>query len=271
VVAAGDTLFGLSLRYGLDLDSIAAANGLIPESAGLQVSQELLIPWPTATPPLQAIQVELDGQLVVADPADCPRYTIQSGDTLFGIAAFYGVDMAAILQVNRLTEQSVMLPGDTLCIPTIIRGGVLTATPGPSPTPTSTPPPLGPELLYPPPGQVVEPPEGPVLLQWAAVKDLQEDEWYMVELADLTRPDSHALRAFTRANALRLPDEWRPDEAAVHLLRWRVRIVRVTGQRQDGTFVYTFGGRASVERLFTWLGALPTPTPSPSPPATPSA
>jgi LysM repeat protein len=236
----------------------------------LQVGQQLLIPWPTPTAPLQAIQVEIGGESVVADPANCPRYTIQSGDTLFGISAFYGVDMAAILQVNRLTEQSVMLPGDTLCIPTIIRGGVLAPTPGPSPTPTATPPAAGPQLLYPADGAVVSPPEGPVLLQWASVKDLSSDEWYMLELTDLSDLESHALRAFTRQNALRLPEGWRPEDPTEHLLRWKVSIVRVTGQRQDGSFIYTFGGRSSQERLLIWLGAIPTVTPSPSPEPSPT-
>jgi hypothetical protein len=110
-----------------------------------------------------------------------------------------------------------------------------------------------------------------VLLQWAAVKELQVDEWYMVELTDLSRPDSHAHRAFTRANALAVPEEWRPDDPEGHLLRWRVSIVLVTGRRHDGSFVYTFGGRASEDRLLTWVGAIPTPSATPTPPVTPEA
>ncbi|MCA9994071.1 MAG: hypothetical protein KDE29_23985, partial [Anaerolineales bacterium] len=79
-------------------------------------------------------------------------------------------------------------------------------------------------------------------------------------------------QGFTRQNSFRLPDTWRPIVAEEHRYRWRVSIVSVTGQRQDGGFIYTFGGRASQDGYFTWLGAVPTPTPTPTPlpSATPS-
>jgi hypothetical protein len=39
-------------------------------------------------------------------------------------------------------------------------------------------------------------------------------------------------------------------------------LVIVTGQRDDGGFIYTYGGRFSEEGTFTWLGAVPTATPT---------
>jgi LysM repeat protein len=262
-VASSETLFGLGLFYGITADSIAEANGL-PPGSGIQVAQNLVIPWPTATPPLVPIEVEVAGQVIIADPTGCEFYQIQDGDTLFGIASRSGVDLRAILAINRLSDQVLLQPGDALCIPEIIRNGVLPPTPGPSATPTQTPPPQGPQLLYPANETVVDPPEGPLVLQWAAVKDLAPDEWYMVEVTNLTLPDSHPMRGFTRRTAFRVPSTWRPTVEETHLFRWQVSIIVVTGEREDGSFIYTFGGNSSEPDFFSWLGHIPTPTPTPT-------
>lgn len=262
-VTSGETLFGISLRYGVSMESIAATSGL-PLDAALQVSQQLLIPWPTATPPLVPVEVDIGGETIIADPTDCRIYEIKGGDTFFGIAARERVDLRALMAANRLTEQSVLQPGDTVCIPAIIRGGVLPATPGPSPTPAPTEPPAGPSLLYPIQQAEVTPAEEPFFLQWVAVKDLAEDERYMVELTDLSDVESHPIRGFTRQTSFQVPEAWRPTVLETHLFRWRVTIARVTGERQDGSYIYSFAGRTSDDAYFTWLGAIPTPTPPPT-------
>jgi LysM repeat protein len=269
-VASGETLFGISLRYGVSMESIVAVSGLPPNPA-LQVSQQLLIPWPTATPPLTAVEVDIGGETIIADPSNCRIYEIQSGDTFFGIAARERIDLRAMMAANRLTEQSILQPGDTICIPEIIRGGVLPPTPGPSPTPSPTAPPAGPSLLYPIQDAEVTLDDEPLFLQWVAVKDLADDEWYMVELTDLSAVESHPIRGFTRQTSFQVPGSWRPTVPETHLLRWRVTIVRVIGERQDGSFIYTFAANSSDDAYFTWLGAIPTATPIPSPTATPTA
>jgi LysM repeat protein len=253
-VTANETLFGLSLQYNVTAGSIAEANGLGVDGQ-IQVGQSLLIPWPTATPPLVAVAIELGGETVIADPADCQLYEIQGGDNLFAIAARNRIPLEALQHVNRLGDDSIIRPGDTVCIPNIIRGGVLPPTPGPSPTPTVTLPPAGPSLLYPPRHAVVTPEDGPLALQWAAVKDLEPVEWYMVELTNLSLVDSHPFRGFTRQSSFIVPAAWRPPGAEEHVFRWRVSIVRVTGQRSDGSFTYTYGGNASHDAFFTWAGS----------------
>jgi LysM repeat protein len=266
-VSAGETLFGISLRYGVSMESISAASGL-PPNAALQVSQQLLIPWPTATPPLTAVEVDIGGEIIIADPTDCRVYEIKGGDTFFGIAARERVDLRALMAANRLTEQSVLQPGDSICIPTIIRGGVLPPTPGPSPTPSPTEPPAGPSLLYPIEQAEVTSPDEPLFLQWVAVKDLADNEWYMVEMTDLSTESSYPIRGFTRQTSFQVPDSWRPTIPEPHLMRWRVTIVSVEGERQDGSFIYSFVGRSSADAYFTWFGAVPAPTPTATPTAT---
>lgn len=263
-VQLGDTFFGLALRFGITADSIAEANSLTT-GTGLQVSQELIIPWPTATPPLVPVEIQLGEEQIVADPTDCRMYEIQSGDTFFGIASRERINLEALITVNRLTEQSILQPGDQICIPTIIRGGVIPPTPGPSPTPTETQPPPGPDLLFPASGALIESPDSPVLLQWVTVKELSKSEWYMVELTDLTDVKSYPKRAFTRQTSFQVPNVWRPQVAETHVFRWQVTIVRVEGEREDGSFIYNFGGQSSKESFFSWPGAIPSPTPTPSP------
>ena len=266
-VDSGETLFGLALTYNVSMESIANLNGFSMETP-IQSGQTLQIPWPTATPPLEAIAVEINGETVVADPGNCERYQIEEGDAISVIAARYNINFELLQQVNRLDEQSILQPGDTICIPEISYGGILPPTPGPSPTPSPTSFPPGPRLLYPTDGTIVESSDRPVVLQWVAVKDLAPDEWYMVELTDLSEVGAHPRRGFTRQNAFRVPGSWRPEEDAYHDFQWRVSIVHVTGRREDGGFIYTFGGRNSAAGFFTWLGAIPTPTPSPTPTAT---
>lgn len=271
-VASGETLFGLSLFYRIAPDSIAEGNG-IPNNAQIQVGQDLLIPWPTATPPLESLVMEIKGETVIADVTDCEIVVIQEGDSTYGLSAQRGVPAEAIVAVNRLTEESIQLlhPGDTLCFPKIIYSDTLPPTPGPSPTVTATSFPSGPELLYPVKGTVIEQLDEVIALQWVAVKDLDEAEWYMVELADLDILDAIPRRAFTRDNAFRLPSSWRPEIPELHKMRWRISIVKVSGQRTDGGFIYEYGGRSSEDAFFSWLGAVPTATPTltPTPTETP--
>ncbi|MCA9933821.1 MAG: LysM peptidoglycan-binding domain-containing protein [Ardenticatenaceae bacterium] len=266
-VVSGETLIGLSLRYRVSMESIASSNGFTVDTP-IQLGQTLLIPWPTATPPLVPVAEEINGEVVIADPTDCQRHEVEYGDSISGIAARYDIDFNLFLQVNRLTNDTILQRGDTLCIPEIIYGGNLPPTPGPSPTPSPTAPLPGPYLLYPANGTVIEPPQDGFTLQWAAVKDLGAEEWYMVELLDLDAVDQPPYRAFTRDTAFHVPSDWRPDMVETHLFRWRVSIVQVTGHRSDGQFIYTYGGETSEDGSFSWLGAVPTPTPTPT--ATPT-
>jgi LysM repeat protein len=262
-VAGGETLFGLSLFYRISPDSIADANAISLNSQ-IQVNQQLVIPWPTATPPLESMVLEIGDEKVVTDVTDCQIINIQEGDSIYGLSAQHDVPAEAIIAVNRLTEASIQLlhPGDALCIPRVYPGESLPPTAGPQPTSTSTAFPAGPSLLYPIDGMVIEPPDSIMHLQWVAVKDLEDDEWYMIELEDLDRPDSLPYRAFTRDNSFRLPDEWRPDVPETHGMQWQVRIVRVTGERSDGGIIYEYGGRGSKPGIFFWMGAEPTATPT---------
>lgn len=269
-VAAGETLYGLSLFYDVGMEIIASLNGFTVQTP-LQAGTVLEVPWPTATPPLVPVEMEIGGEQVIADPTDCNRVEIQAGDSIAAVAGRHNVNFELLMRVNRLTPESTLRPGDTICIPEVVFGGVLPPTPGPSPTAAPTSFPEGPQLLYPPDGtRILSLADEPIILQWLAVKDLAPDEWYMVEVTDLDIFDSPPHHGFTRQNNFTIPDTWRPTVVEEHQFRWRVSIVRVTGQRQDGAFIYTFGGRPGEEATFFWMGAIPTATPRPTLTPTPT-
>jgi len=252
-VAGGETLIGISFLYRVSVESIAALNEISSETA-VQVNQNLLIPWPTPTPPLETIAVEVNGELVSADPEGCDRYEVQSGDSIVGIANRFGIQFDILAEVNRITNPDLLRPGDTLCIPEIRYGESLPPTPGPTPTATVTRPPAGPALLYPVQNAVIDDPDQTVTLQWVAVKDLTDSEYYMVELSDRRAADTIIWRGFTRDTAFQLPERWRPAQPAQREMVWRVRIVNVTGWRADGLPIYTYGGESSAEGYFSWRG-----------------
>jgi hypothetical protein len=271
-VSAGENLFGLSLFYRVTADSIAEANGL-GQGGGIQAGQNLVIPWPTATPPLESVILEINNEPVMADATNCEIITIQSGDSAYGLSALKGVPLEAIIAVNRQTMESIQLlqPGDTLCIPQILYGDTIPPTPGPSPTPSVTPPPAGPSLLYPPDSVSIDQNEARILLQWTSVKNLAENEWYMIEMRDLETPDELPLRGFSRDPSFRVPASWRPVFPELRKMQWQVSIIHETGRRSDGGMIYTFGGKSSPPATFYWLGSVPTATPLPTPTPTPEA
>ena len=69
VVKSGDTLYGIGMRYGVSVDTLAEANQL-RNPALLSVGQALVIPKADAI------------------------HTVQRGDTLYGIARRHGVPLA---------------------------------------------------------------------------------------------------------------------------------------------------------------------------------
>jgi len=61
------------------------------------------------------------------------KYTVQSGDTLYGIAAKYQVKFEELVEANKLKAPYLLYVGQVLCIP---KGAIIpTATPAPTPAP----------------------------------------------------------------------------------------------------------------------------------------
>jgi len=123
-VAAYQTLSTIADAYHITVDSILALNGLQADWP-LQIGQKLVISLGniTPSPTLSAIQKltpEADGQYY---------HTIQSGETLFGIARGYDVSLADLMAWNGLNADSVIFSGQKL---------LLRVTPPPTATPLPT-------------------------------------------------------------------------------------------------------------------------------------
>ena len=81
---------------GLGLVLVATANAAPPDNEG-----------ESATPP----------ETTAAQPRATFPYTIRSGDSLGSIAEEFGVDVAQLARLNRISEDTELIAGDTLKIP----------------------------------------------------------------------------------------------------------------------------------------------------------
>jgi LysM repeat protein len=111
IVQPGETLYSLARRYGVDVWTLASANGLVNPNR-IYVGQRLCIPTHR---PAGVVHV------------------VQPGETLSGIALRYGVSMWALAAANNLTNPNHIYVGQYLSIP----GGM----PYPHPRPHPAPPP----------------------------------------------------------------------------------------------------------------------------------
>lgn len=115
IVNSGETLTSIAVRYGISVEVLLRANNL-PNPNFVYSGQRLLIPDPLMQfPGLTAQNQPI--QIVQPQPASSVFYTVLPGDTLAGIAAKYGVSIAAIAQANNLTNYNFVWYGQRLRIP----------------------------------------------------------------------------------------------------------------------------------------------------------
>ncbi len=166
--------------------------------------------------------------------------------------------MQAIKDWNGLSTDSVFF-GSTLEIPLCVRD----ATPGPTPTPTTPPPYPAPNLLLPADGAQFTLSNDSVVLQWASIGTLRENEAYRVTVLDVTSGTDRKDLKYVTDTKYVVPITFRPQDSGAHVMRWWVEPVRQTGSDDQGNPIWSSAGAASIMRDFTWSGAgpaVPTPT-----------
>ncbi len=105
LVAAGDTLSGIALRFGTDVATLVRLNRL-PHADHLKVGEALVVPaQPTVRPPAPPA------------PRTTVSYTVKAGDTLWDIAARTGTTADALIAANHLAKDAVIVPGQVLLVP----------------------------------------------------------------------------------------------------------------------------------------------------------
>jgi murein DD-endopeptidase MepM/ murein hydrolase activator NlpD len=162
-VEQGDTLYGLSKRYGVALADLIEANGL-HHGTSLKPGQQIVLPAGTlarqarreargkpsvALVPVAKVPVTatgLDANPVAAAPPPTPpalppapaataaawegRHTIKAGESLYGIARQYRVSLADLQRANGIDNPLRVKVGTTLQVP-----GTAAMTPAPEPAP----------------------------------------------------------------------------------------------------------------------------------------
>ncbi len=91
-VQAGDSLNGLSARYGISAGELANLNNL-SSNAQLKKGQTIKVPKTTST------------------------YTVKAGDTLVTVAKRYGISRKELADMNKLNPESGLKTGQTLIVP----------------------------------------------------------------------------------------------------------------------------------------------------------
>jgi murein DD-endopeptidase MepM/ murein hydrolase activator NlpD len=121
VVAAGDTLSGISGKYQIDAALIIKANAL-KDPDRLRVGQELLIP--KSPEDVNAVLEELERRKLLeeekrrqAEPVKFTDYAVKQGDSLWSIASAFGLDINTLFGCNDLKDPDVLKPGTSMRIP----------------------------------------------------------------------------------------------------------------------------------------------------------
>lgn len=114
-VQSGDTLMAIGLRFGIEWQDIAVANSL-GEYDILNIGRKLHIPG-IATADTAATADVPEGGLL---------YTVQSGDTLSGIASRYKIGWSDIAAANKLGEYTILQIGMQIRLPGVPEAGAAT-------------------------------------------------------------------------------------------------------------------------------------------------
>lgn len=120
VVGEGQTLWAIAAAYDVPLSEVLALNRLTEDSIIRPGDLIVIVPAPFKATP---------------EPVGPVIHVVEQGQTLFGIALTYGVDLETLLALNGLTEDSIIRPGDRI----LIRPAEATPMPEPTLTPTLRP------------------------------------------------------------------------------------------------------------------------------------
>ncbi|CZT01403.1 hypothetical protein WAI453_006903 [Rhynchosporium graminicola] len=109
-IAAGDTLYEIAKRYGIDISVIQSLNpGVKPES--LQVGQIIVVPG-SAGSRLSSGYINADSSLAAST-----TYVIISGDTFYAIAKRLGTDVSHIQSLNPGVRPEALQVGQIVNVP----------------------------------------------------------------------------------------------------------------------------------------------------------
>lgn len=104
IVAPGEDVFRISLRYSVGVDSLMSANR-ISDALTVRAGDTLLIPSGNDV---------LSKRSAESCQADIIYYKLKDGDTLMRIAAEFGVPVDSLYKANKLRPDTVLTPGKVI-------------------------------------------------------------------------------------------------------------------------------------------------------------
>lgn len=246
VVKAGDTCDLLALVFEVSITDLVLLNEL-PASCPLQIDQALTIPHPTFTP---TPEVTATPNVKTVTACEVEVVFVQEEETIGLLSELTGVPVQELLDWNGKSS-TLLFVGERLEIP-LCRiseiAGVGTVTPSPAP-------PYSPaQLLSPRDGEYFAAAQNEIILQWASVGALRNNEYYRVTITDVTAGGTIVLRAEVQENSLILPATLQPVGSSSHLFMWTVQPFAVIGGDAENP-VYRESGPESDPRYFVWEGA----------------
>jgi LysM repeat protein len=110
-VVEGDTIYDIAVRHRVNWETLASYNNF-NENSILSIGAQVKIP----TPATGGAATDTAGAEALTQPLD-RRHTVQTGDTLWSIAAKYSVDWHALMSVNNMSENSLLAIGQEVRLP----------------------------------------------------------------------------------------------------------------------------------------------------------
>ncbi|MGX7014585.1 muramidase family protein [Vagococcus silagei] len=115
-VQAGDTLYGISSRFGVTVADIKRWNGLSSDlilvGQMLKVEAQTSQPKPDPTPevtPTPETKPKPNPTTPTQPTTPTNEYVVRSGDTLYGIGSRYGLSVSRLKQLNGLTSDLILV------------------------------------------------------------------------------------------------------------------------------------------------------------------
>ena len=105
IVEKGETFYSISRTYGITVEALQKANGMNSSSI-LKAGQKLTIPQKTASSSTSS-----------SSTSSSEVYTVQQGDTFYGIARKNAMTVDELLAINGLNKNSVLKTGQKLKVP----------------------------------------------------------------------------------------------------------------------------------------------------------
>lgn len=269
LIQPNDTFYYVLRQNGLDFMAEAEVLSLNPNIINrdrLPVGVTILLPRPTATetpvgydqtvtalPPTQPIPDMIAPDALVAEVA------VNAGETIIGVALRNDTTLVILATLNPdlgwFNCDFSNPSGGSGCNVSLIEGQLVnvpqpTPTPTVSPTisgnetPTSVPTYAQPAYVFPADHVSISP--RTFTLQWISQGVLAPNEYYLVQVEDLTSGAQHV--DVTKSTSYELPASLIPTDGQPHQMRWRVSIAT---PNEIGVYRIISGGENW--RNFQWM------------------